>query len=176
MLAKKKEIDEKQKKTRTTKKAVIQEWRQVRDSSSSGASCYSSEEISVHEAPHEEKRCHKEPERGARKSKKAQWRPKVTVETSSTSEQTGSNSESTDEDAEREYIYSQVCRRINQLILELDKLRQALPACENFLHKYKQQKQAEVMSAEAVAIKDDQVPAIEVDCREALEACSLRGD
>lgn len=68
-------------------------------------------------------------------------------------------------DDNKEYIYTQVCRRINQLTLELDKLREALPACESFIRRYERKRQVKVMSAGTTAIKDDQVPAIQVDCK-----------
>ena len=71
-----------------------------------------------------------------------------------------------DSEERKEYIYTQVCKRINQLTIELDKLRKALPACEAFIDQYKKKKQqADVMSATTATIKDDQVPTIQVDCK-----------
>lgn len=58
-----------------------------------------------------------------------------------------------------------MCKQINKLTLELDKLRQALPACENFLETYQKNKQPAIMSASTRVIKDDQVLIIQVDCK-----------
>ena len=66
------------------------------------------------------------------KARKMKWVPKPADDLSATEP---SSAEGSDDDS-KEYIYTQVCRRINQLTLELDKLRKALPACEAFLEKY----------------------------------------
>ena len=77
-----------------------------------------------------------------------------------------SSIDGSDSEERKEYIYTQVCKHINQLTIELDKLRQALPAYEAFIDKYKKKKQqAEVMSATTATIKDDQVPTIQVECK-----------
>ena len=95
------------------------------------------------------------------KSKK--WMPKPSEDVLASEP---SSTEGSENEEEKEYIYTQVCRRINQLTMELDKLRQALPACEAFMQQYQKKKhQAEVMSANTAVIKDDQVPAIQVDCK-----------
>ena len=98
------------------------------------------------------------------KGKKTKWMPKPANDMSATEP---SSAEGSDRDEDKEYIYTQVCRHINQLTLELD-MRKALPACEAFLDKYqknKHQAQAEVMSASTLVIKDDKVPIIQVDCK-----------
>ena len=77
-----------------------------------------------------------------------------------------SSSEGSDSEERKEYIYTQVCKRINQLTIELDKLRQALPACEAFIEQYKKKKQqADVMSATTATIKDDQKPTLQLECK-----------
>ena len=53
------------------------------------------------------------------KSKK-KWMPKPSEDVSASEP---SSTEGSDNEDEKEYIYTQVCRRINQLTLELDKLR-----------------------------------------------------
>ena len=96
------------------------------------------------------------------KSKK--WMPKPSEDVSASEP---SSIEGSENEEEKEYIYIQVCRRINQLTMELEKLRHALPTCEAFMQQYQKKKhQAEVMSANTMqVIKDDQVPAIQVDCK-----------
>ena len=77
-----------------------------------------------------------------------------------------SSADGSDSEERKEYIYTQVCKCINQLTIKLDKLRQALPACEAFIDQYKKKKQqAQVMSATTATIKDDQVPTIQVECK-----------
>ena len=98
-----------------------------------------------------------------RNRQKMQWMPKSVDEMSATTEP--SSTEGSDQEESKEYIYTQVCRQINKLTLELDKLCQVLPACENFLEMYQKNKQPAVMSASTPVIKDDQVPVIQVDCK-----------
>ena len=58
---------------------------------------------------------------------------------SSISEKSSNNP--SDKEIQKEHVYSQVCRRINQFTFKLDKLnRQALPACKVFLNKYERNK------------------------------------
>ena len=90
---------------------------------------------------------------------KKKWIPKPVSDISS------EPSEGNSSDEDREFIYTQVCRKINQLSLELDKLHAALPACEAFIQKFEKKRQVEVMNTRVALLKDDQVPVIQIDCK-----------
>ena len=164
--------------SRSKKAAKVQaEWRRVRVNESSTSCCSSSEssgeedqvikpEVLIDGARSVKENISKPNNQEIKgKGTNKKWVPKP-VENVSASEP--SSAEGSEIDEEKEYIYTQVCRRINQLTLELDKLRKALPACEAFLDKYKKHKhqaQSEVMSATTLVVKDDQVPVIQVECK-----------
>ena len=108
------------------------EW-QVRITDGSNESSSSSDNIPEHEDgvtktkepdKQENKECcqKKNDKRGS--NKKQRWMPKPTSDVSVSEP---SSAEGSDSEERKEYIYTQVCKRINQLTIELDKLRQALP-------------------------------------------------
>ena len=169
-----KELSKKEKVSASSRKTakIRREW-QVRITDGSNESSSSSENVPEPEEGLDETKkseeqgnvecCQKKNEKhGNRRQQK--WMPKPANDVSSVSEP--SSAEGSDSEERKEYIYTQVCKRINQLTIELDKLRKALPACEAFIDQYKKKKQqADVMSATTATIKDDQVPTIQVDCK-----------
>ena len=100
------------------------------------------------------------------KSKKMKWMPKPVDDMSATEP---SSAEGSDQDEDKEYIYTQVCKRINQLTLELDKLctrpYQHVKPFWTSIKKISIRHKLKVMSALTLVIKDDQVPIIQVDCK-----------
>lgn len=103
--------------------------RQVRGNTTSSSSTCCSSQSSSDEEVMEHIEADKKPKTKSRlRESKTKWVPKPT--SISTSEP--SSSDGSDEERRKDYIHSQVCKRINQLTLELDNLRQALPACEVF--------------------------------------------
>ena len=168
-----KELSKQEKGSASSRKAakVRTEW-QVRITDGSNESASSSDYAPEHEEvvreikkPHEQESkecCHKKTDK-RRSSRQQKWMPKPACDISVSEP---SSIEGSDNEEKKEYIYAQVCKRINQLTIELDKLRQALPACEAFIDQYKKKKQqAEVMTATTATIKDDQVPTIQVECK-----------
>lgn len=103
-------------------KIGILEWRRVRGTSNAEAQKSSNSEASESSDDPPKIR-----DQEVRRNRTKKWIPKPTCEMSSEA------SEGNSSDDEREFIYTQVCHRINQLTLELDKLCTASPACESFI-------------------------------------------
>ncbi|MCO5580009.1 hypothetical protein L7F22_033875 [Adiantum nelumboides] len=61
---------------------------------------------------------------------------------------------------EQDEIEVKMCQRIEQLTIELEDLRQSLPAVAKFI---KKNKQSEAMKVDTPQIKDDEVPVIQLD-------------
>ena len=168
-----KELNKKEKVSAGSRKIakIKTEW-QVRITDGSNESSSSSDNVPEHEdgfsetkKPDEQgnKECCQKKNDKQGSNRKQRWMPKPASDVSVSEP---SSAEGSDSEERKEYIYTQVCKHINQLTIELDKLRQALPACEAFIDQYKKKKQqAEVMSATTATIKDDQVPTIQVECK-----------
>ena len=150
------------------------EWRQVRVTESSESCCSNADSASEEEQVKQKQpailpidddvSASKALPQNKGKARKMKWVPKPADDLSATEP---SSAEGSDDDS-KEYIYTQVCRHINQLTLDLDKLRKALLACEVFLEKYQQHKkqvQSEFMSTTTLVVKNNQVPVIQVECK-----------
>lgn len=155
LAAKKVDADKKEKKKSKVKDQVPPggkplEWRKVRGT----RRAEEAQSSSSSDAPESSKEQPADRSQRVRRNRNKKWVSKPVCETSR------EMSEGNSSDDDKEYIYTQVCCRINELTLELDKLQEALPARESFIKKYERKRQAEVMSVGAAPLKDDQVPEI----------------